>query len=289
MRENNMLFLGDSVNTSRIIYTPSDFAKLSLLHIQEIGYLQATSPHVSKRGNLASYLFFLVQSGSGSLNYDGASYPLTQGDCVFIDCRKPYSHETSRQLWKLSWIHFDGPTAGNIYQKYKERGGQPTFRPASSEDYLRVFRRLYEEAGGASYVRDMEINTGLSELLCLLMTDSWHPEQIKTGTKKIEMLQIQQYLQEHYAEKITLEDLSQRFYINKFYLTRVFKEQFGITIGDYLLNLRITKAKHLLRFTKKTAEEIGRECGIGDMYYFSRIFKKVEMISIREFRKQWGA
>ena len=103
MRENNMLFLGDSVNTSRIIYTPSDFAKLSLLHIQEIGYLQATSPHVSKRGNLASYLFFLVQSGSGSLNYDGVSYPLTQGDCVFIDCRKPYSHA-------VSYTHLTLPT-----------------------------------------------------------------------------------------------------------------------------------------------------------------------------------
>ena len=43
----NALFHGDLVNTSRIIYTASDFAKTSLLHIQEIGTLQATKPHTS--------------------------------------------------------------------------------------------------------------------------------------------------------------------------------------------------------------------------------------------------
>ena len=61
---NTALFHGDLVNTSRIIYTPSDFAKMSLFHIQEIGTLQATKPHTSKRENLASYLFFLFSSGS---------------------------------------------------------------------------------------------------------------------------------------------------------------------------------------------------------------------------------
>ena len=56
---------------------------------------------------------------------------------------------------------------------------------------------------------------------------------------------------------------------------------------EYLLSLRITEAKNQLRFTGKSAEEIGRACGIGDIYYFSRVFKKIEGISIREYRKQW--
>lgn len=51
------LFHGDLVNTTRIIYTPSEFAKTSLLHVQEIGTLQAQKPHVSKREDLDSYLF----------------------------------------------------------------------------------------------------------------------------------------------------------------------------------------------------------------------------------------
>lgn len=281
------LFHGDLVNTSRVIYTASDFAKLSLLHIQEVGSLQATRPHVSRRSNLASYLFFVVLSGSGVLNYDGISYSLCPGDCVFIDCRKPYSHETSDNLWRLSWVHFDGPTAANIYRKYLERGGLPAFHPDSVDAYTQTVQQLYNIAVNASYVRDMEINTCLSRLLCLLMADSWHPDQAREGTKKTELLQIKQYLDENYEKKVTLDGLSQRYFINKYYLTRVFKEQFGVSIGDYLLSVRITNAKNMLRFTNKSAEQIGRECGIGDVYYFSRVFKKVEGITLREYRQQW--
>ena len=47
----------------------------------------------------------------------------------------------------------------------------------------------------------------------------------------------------HFAEKITLDALAERFYINKFYLTRVFKEQFGLSVTSYLTQLRITQAK----------------------------------------------
>jgi len=98
------LFHGDLVNTTRIIYTPSEFAKTSLLHVQEIGTLQAQKPHVSKREDLDSYLFFMVRSGSGELHYAHNTYPLGVGDCVFIDCRSAYFHETKDDLWSLSWV-----------------------------------------------------------------------------------------------------------------------------------------------------------------------------------------
>lgn len=281
------LFHGDLVNTSRIIYTASDFAKLSLLHLQEIGSLQATKPHISKRSDLASYLFLMVRSGSGVLKYDGITYSLSPGDCVFVDCRKPYSHETSQDLWNLSWVHFNGPTAANIYQKYIDRGGLPVFHPVTLVRYSDAYNNLYKIAIGSSYTRDMEINTYLSMLLSFLMADSWNPEKSRTGTRKTDLLEIKRYLDENYAKKVTLDALSERYFINKFYLTRVFKEQFGVSIGDYLLGVRITQAKNLLRFTNKSAEQIGQECGIGDVYYFSRVFKKVEGISVRAYRKGW--
>jgi len=282
------LFHGDLVNTSRIIYTPSDFAKMSLFHMQEIGSLQATKPHTSKRSYLSSYLFFIVSSGTGKLTYEDSEYMLSEGDCVFIDCRHSYSHSTSDNLWSLSWIHFDGPTLANIYQKYKERGGLPAFKPLNFSKYVGSFSNLYNIAASSSYTRDMEINSELSSLLTHLMSDSWHPEKAHTGTKKTSMIEIKQYLDENFSKKITLDELSERYFINKFYLTRIFKEQFGISIMDYLLSVRITEAKNMLRFSKNSAEEIGISCGIGDIYYFSRVFKKIEGISIREYRKQWG-
>lgn len=285
---NQALFHGNLVNTNRIIYTPSSFAKLSLLHIQEIGSLQATKPHTCKREHLTSYLFFLVHSGTGILDYDGFTYPLSAGDCAFIDCSKSYSHSTTENLWSLSWIHFNGPTAVNIYQKYKERGGLPVFKPTNFNLYLSLFQNLYEITSSQSYTRDMEINTGISSILSLLMADSWHPEKIQHKTPKNNMIEVKRYLDENYSQKITLDILAEHYHINKYYLTRIFKEQFGLSIMDYLLSIRITESKNLLRFSNKSAEEIGILCGIGDIYYFSRVFKKVEGISIREYRKQWN-
>ena len=53
------LFQGTSVKSSRIIYTPSSFAKSNLLHLQEVGELQALKPHTSSRKGLLSFLFLL--------------------------------------------------------------------------------------------------------------------------------------------------------------------------------------------------------------------------------------
>lgn len=285
--EKAALFHGDLVNTSRMIYTPSDFAKMSLLHIQEIGSLQATRPHVSRRENLSSYLFFMVQSGSGRLIYDGTEHALRAGSCVFIDCKKGYAHETDRDLWSLAWVHFNGPTAAGIYQKYLERGGVPAFTPRTLEAYQACYQHVYEIASGSSYTRDIEINTGLSQLLTLLMADAWRPEDARPGTKKMGMEEVKAYLDAHYSQRITLDDLAERCFINKYYLTRAFKAQFGVSIMDYLLSVRITEAKNRLRFTNQSAEEIGQAVGIGDVCYFSRVFKKVEGVGIREYRKSW--
>ena len=80
--------------SSRIIYTPSTFTRTSLLHLQEAGSFQAVYPHTSKRSDRVSCLCFVVLSGTGELKYEGEVYKLSAGDCVFIDCRKAYSHST---------------------------------------------------------------------------------------------------------------------------------------------------------------------------------------------------
>lgn len=280
-------FQGELVDNSRIIYTPSPFAKASLLHLQEIGTSQAQKLHTSKRRDLTSCLFFMVDSGSGSLQYDGMTYSLTPGDCVFLNCSHPYSHQTSAQLWSIRWIHFHGPSMDSIYEKYVERGGMPAFRPGSAESISRLWQSLYCLAASEDYVRDMRINEELSRLLTILMEESWHPELAPGGPKCSNLLQVKSYLDEHFTEKITLDQLSELFYMDKFYLTKLFGRQFGITISSYLLQLKITRAKHLLRFTDQTVESVGAACGISDVHYFSRMFKKIEGISPSEYRKRW--
>ena len=103
----------------------------------------------------------------------------------------------------------------------------------------------------------------------------------------MELIEIKKHLDVHYAEKITLDDLAKRFFINKFYLSKIFKETYGTTVNNYLISKRITRAKQLLPFTDMTVDEIGVAVGMGDANYFSRMFRKVEGSSPSEYRKQW--
>ena len=276
-----------SVKSTRIIYTPSTFARTSLLHLQEVGSLQAIHPHTSMRSNLVSFLCFVVLSGEGELSYDGQNYQLHSGDCVFIDCRKAYSHSTSDNLWSLQWCHFYAPSLPAVYEKYKERGGRPLFHPENIDLFTGLLSDLYNLAAMSDYIRDMRINEKLGSLLTLLMEQSWHPECMTVSRKRMELIEMKKHLDEHYVEKITLDDLAKRFFINKFYLSKIFKETYGTTVNNYLISKRITRAKQLLRFTDMTVDEIGVAVGMGDANYFSRMFRKVEGTSPSEYRKQW--
>ena len=276
-----------SVQSDRILYTPSAFARGSLLHLQEVGTLKALHPHTSTRSGLVSYLCFLVLEGEGSLTYDGRQYSLKLGDCVFTDCRKTYSHSTSDCLWSLSWCHFYAPFMPAIYEKYKERGGLPVFHPEKPDAFQKIFVQLYELAASSDYIRDMCINESLSALLTLLMQESWNPDHVAVSKKRMELAAVKAYMDEHYTQKLTLDDLEAQFFINKYYLLKIFKETYGMTISSYLISKRITRAKQLLRFTQMTIDEVGCAVGMDGAGYFSRMFKKAEGISPKEYRKQW--
>ncbi len=290
------LFDGTLVQSNRIIYTPSDFAKANLIHLQEVGELRARKPHTSRRKNLSSYLFFVVVEGEGALEYEGVKYALKKGDCVYVDCHRAYAHSCAETLWKLKWVHFYGPNMGGIHGKYEERGGSAVFAPEDSSAYEKLLDEIYAIASSDIYIKDMKIYEKLTSLLTMLMEQSWNLRKEESGGafdghkgigKKQNLQAVKEFLDKNYASKITLDMLSEQFFINKFYLTRIFKEQFGESVTGYLLQVRITKAKQALRFTDKPIEEIAHECGMHDANYFSRTFKKVEGVTPGEFRRMW--
>lgn len=282
--------INPSVSSSRIIYTPSAFARSALIHLQETGVLQAVYPHKSERSGLYSCLFFTVLSGAGQLAYDGSVYQLQPGDCVFLECRKKYRHDTgfnSSALWSLQWCHFYGPNMNAIYQKYQERGGKPVFHPDRISDYRNILTELYQIANSDDYVRDMRIHEKLSSLLILLMEDAWDADKrAETSSDTIDIQKVKEYLDANFKEKITLDDLASRFYISKYYLLKLFKERYGVTVNAYLNQLRVTYIKKQLRFTDETVERIAEELHI-EPTYLSRLFKKMEGTSPSKFRKTW--
>lgn len=285
------LFHGNSVQSNRILYTASVFAKKNLIYLQETGNLQALRPHTSKKGTLHSYLFFVVTKGSGTLQCEDETFQLSPGCCAFIDCHKKYSHNPlPEDLWELTWVHFYSSTMDGIYEKYRNRGGKPCFYTEEAGTYGTLLQDIFDIANMDSDVRDMMIFEKLTTLLRLAMMESRKAvanslEQSSTAGK---LLQIKNYLDSHYTEKVTLDELEHQFFINKYYLTRIFKQKFGISISSYLIQQRITSAKYQLCFTGLSIEEIGRRCCMADASYFNRMFKKVEGIGPGEFRRLWA-
>lgn len=278
----------ETVSSNRILYTPSKFARESLIYLQEVGELTALDAHTSKRNNLDSYLCFYVVTGNGKLTYARKEYGMYTGDCAFINCSREYSHKTDiKDLWTLRWVHFYGSAVPAIFEKYRERGGRPVFHAVTSDAIKETLVEILAVAASNDYIRDMRINEKLSILLTKIMEESWHPEDISQSSKHNDLAAVKGYLDDNYCNRITLEQLAAKFYINIYYLTCTFKEQFGIMINSYIATKRITVAKRLLRFSDKSIEEIATECGFEDYRYFGRIFKKMEGCTPSTYKKKW--
>ncbi len=272
------------VQTKRIQYTPSPFAKASLLHLAEVGSLTALKPHRSMRRNLGGFLLLVVEKGAGVVDAGAKQYEVKAGDVAFIDCSGTYAHSTGNDLWTIHWAHFDGPVLLTIYNKFLARSGKPVFAAVDKDLYIDHLQKIYKTAAGASYVRDMSINTILSSLLEMVMRDCWTDND---SASKGSVESIRLFLENNYMNHITLADLAETFYMERTYLGHVFNRVTGTSPIKYLMSVRIRKTKELLRFTDNTLAVIAEKVGFSSEQYLSRVFKSAEGISPREYRKRW--
>ena len=82
------------------------------------------------------------------------------------------------------------------------------------------------------------------------------------------------YMQENYAKYISLNDIAERFYVNPFYFSQLFKKKTGTTYQKYLTELRMKRAEVLLRDTDLKVYEICEQVGYTDTNYFSKLFER---------------
>ncbi|HET7578076.1 MAG TPA: response regulator [Bacillales bacterium] len=92
------------------------------------------------------------------------------------------------------------------------------------------------------------------------------------------------YIDEHYRESLTLEEVAEQIKLSPYYFSKLFKERNGATFIEYLTEVRIRRAKELLRMTRLSLKEICFEAGYRDPNYFSRVFKKNTGRSPSEYR-----
>ena len=93
------------------------------------------------------------------------------------------------------------------------------------------------------------------------------------------------YMENHYQEKISLDQIAANMYLSSYYISKLFKEEMGDSPINYLISIRLKKAASLLKDSNLTITEISSLTGYENTYYFSRLFKKKYGVMPSQYRR----
>ncbi|MBQ2739421.1 MAG: helix-turn-helix transcriptional regulator [Oscillibacter sp.] len=187
----------------------------------------------------------------------------------------------------------------DLYQRVLESGRMVTLGE-SYEALLRLLQRLdrsqeEEERFGGDILQMNLLSEFLVEALSAAprREDSAAPMSVeqhmltrtREGTLRIDL--VLAYLQEHMAEKLTLDQIAAEFYISKYYLSHCFKAATGFSVGQYLINTRILEARRMLQDGGRVAQ-VGEAVGFHSNEHFIRTFTKLTGISPKQYARQFS-
>ncbi len=132
----------------------------------------------------------------------------------------------------------------------------------------------------------------LIQMLLLVVREQCEPMErpkgcdFESANRKYVVEQILSYIEEHYSEKISLDQIAENMYLSPFYVSRIFKSETGNAPIRYLINIRLEKAKELLEGGYEgSIQELAAAVGYDDAYHFSKLFKKRYGLSPSMVRK----
>ena len=96
------------------------------------------------------------------------------------------------------------------------------------------------------------------------------------------------FVNEHYMQELSLDKLSTRFFLSREHISRRFKQEKGMTLSNYVTQLRINQAKRWLSETDEKMYSIALKLGYQDENYFSKLFKKIVGMTPLEYRNAGG-
>ena len=131
---------------------------------------------------------------------------------------------------------------------------------------------------------DADIIKASIEALCVAVNKC---EELKNadGLKDGRMVEIMNYIQANYLN-VTLDELAEKFYLSKPYLSKYIKEKSGMTFGDIIKKVRMKKARSLLKSSSMTVENIAMSVGYQNVEHFNRLFKKAYDMTPVQYRNQ---
>jgi len=198
---------------------------------------------------------------------------------------KQRATRTGRELLKTLLTYTDSPGLDAVKIRMTELlilisrhtidGGQFKQLAAMNLSYLRKLAHL------------KDVNSTI-EWLESVITSYIDVNYNDTGKPSQAVRRAIQYIREHFANKLTLEEISKIVFLNPYYFSRVFKHETGHTFIEYLTNIRMEHAMSLLVSSKMSINAVSRSVGYDDPNYFARLFSRKFGVTPREYRQGNG-
>ena len=222
------------------------------------------------RNSYDSYLLMQITKGKCTITAKGQNFQAQRGQLVFLDCYKPHGYSTETG-WSANWIHFDGPMAGKYFE-YITNNEKFIFTPSLDNKFTREFEKLFTGFKTGNIADEASMSLSITSMLTELIINT--PQSAPTERNRELISDITYYINTHFKEDITLEQLADMAHLSPFYFTKLFKAKTGYTPHEYVITTRLNHAKYLLSNTNLTIKEICFACGFASESRFCTSFKK---------------
>ena len=230
-------------------------------------------------------LIHFVLAGHGCLQIDGHSFNVSAGDAFLIPAGQVSYYEASQDdPWAYAWINFLGFQSQNYLHRIMISAEEGyILRHLPVEKYkAAVFELLsYQDDSTSTF---FAVNSILMRMLSFLFADIGFQEGAWGQQHAADKIRF--YLDMNYSNNLKLKDAAAALGYHPHYLTRIFKERFGIAPKQYLIDLKVKKACGLLRSTNLPVSVVAESLGFEDVLAFSRQFRQALGQSPSQYRRK---
>ena len=262
------------------VYTPGTLAKKLFLYPVCVGHFIYEAGYFLQRNRFDSFLIMFIVNGTCTITLNGNDETAGADDIILLDCYEPHQYSTETGCESF-WLHFDGPVCRGYCEHIIQSQGH-ILSPENTSSIRQQLTKIYRTFQNRLPIVEAELSRDITGLLTDLLLYSTKKET--APTKKQSLSDTITYINEHFAEPLTLNELADLASLSPYYFTRVFTEQTGLTPHRYLTAVRLNAAKFLLKTTSVPVKEIGFSCGFGSESSFCTTFRKWEHVTPSEYR-----
>lgn len=215
------------------------------------------------------HLILMTVDGCGIMRIGKEEHRLTAGTVALIPRHMASSYRTAdNEWWEFYWIH---PTA-EVSARFLDTIAKNKIyckKCSSMQPYKEQMEELFSLCGEYAFDTTLQLSRKVSELLHLCAADL-RAEVEKPPFSQRAIL----YIEQHFREDITVEDIAQALFVSSAHLIRIFKKEVGCTPHRYLIRHRLMFAIPLLKYSHLSVKEIALSLGFSSASHFISSFRK---------------